>query len=73
MTRVFVVTAYRFGDDESHSYVVGAFSTRVQAKLHSEVEESWRGGKYLCRITELLLDVPCDTEMLDYHYSCTHI
>jgi hypothetical protein len=65
---MYVVTAYRFGNNENHSYVVGVFSSRVQARFNADVEESFRGGKYICEISEFQLDAPIPQEMLDYHY-----
>ena len=42
----FVVTAYRWGLREGHSYVVGASDDFETAKKMAEKEEGWRGGKY---------------------------
>lgn len=64
---VYVVTAYRFGDNELHSYVVGVFTSRDQAKFNADVEETWRGGKYRCEITQWQLDAPVPNEMWEYH------
>lgn len=54
---VYVVTAYRFGDRENHSYVVGVFSTHALAMEASEIEQTWRGGnKYFCEVDEITID-----------------
>ena len=45
-----IITAYRFGDKENHSYVVGAFSTKDEAIRQAKKEEEWRGGKYDCEV-----------------------
>ena len=50
--KVYVVTAYRFGDRERHSYIVGIYDTEATAILASEDEENFRGGKYLCEILQ---------------------
>jgi hypothetical protein len=55
---VFIVTAYRWGDRENHSYVVGAFSTKDEAILWAKKEEEWRGGKYDCEVIVMQLNYP---------------
>lgn len=55
-TPVFVVQMDRWGDDESHTYVVGVFSSRMAA-MHAGIDEkNYRGGKYEPRVVELGLD-----------------
>jgi hypothetical protein len=54
--KVFVVTAYRWGSNENHSYVVGVYSTMERAKKAGDLEESYRGGKYSCHILDVELD-----------------
>lgn len=55
--KVFNVHAYRFGDRERHSYLVGIFSTKAKAKRAAKQEETIRGGnKYRCEIIEIELD-----------------
>lgn len=73
----FLVTALRWGWDDTHHYVVGLFTARELAERAAELEEAWRGGKYQCVITELeaLGEVPTrrvdlgdgwgETEVLD--------
>lgn len=56
--KVYVVTAYRWGDHEQHSYVVGAFSNPNKATRSKHDEEQHRGGKYSCEIVELMVDRP---------------
>jgi hypothetical protein len=56
MNSIFVVTAYRYGDTEKHSYVVGAYTTKEKAEQAKNSEESYRGGKYECGIAELVID-----------------
>lgn len=48
--KVFIVTAYRDGDKEGHSYVVGARANRNDAFKLKAAEENHRGGKYICEI-----------------------
>ena len=48
----YVVTAYRYGNLELHSYVLGVYKKKHAAIKRAEAEESYRGGKYSCRIVE---------------------
>jgi hypothetical protein len=50
---IYVVTAYRFGDRELHSYVVGAFDTAEKAIKQAKIEREWRGGKYECEVRSM--------------------
>lgn len=50
---MFVVSAYRFGNKESHSYVVGMFNTIDRATKAASDEIEWRGGKYECEILSM--------------------
>jgi len=59
-SEIYTVTAYRWGDRENHSYIVGAFQVpgdndKAEAlALDAAVEESnYRGGKYECEILAL--------------------
>lgn len=49
---VFVVEMLRWGDDESHHYLVGVLDNLKEAQEVGEIEKSWRSGKYEYRITE---------------------
>lgn len=62
--KVWVVTAYRFGDKERHSYVVGVFNSEAIAK-YASIEEVWRGGKYKCDATCFDIADKPDQEKLD--------
>jgi len=55
---IYIITAYRFGDKENHSYVVGAFSTKDEAIRQAKKEEEWRGGKYDCEVIVMQLNDP---------------
>jgi hypothetical protein len=52
MMKIFTVIANRWGDDESHSYFVGAYDDVVRAYRAAIAEEYWRGGKYECVVHE---------------------
>jgi len=66
---ILVVTAYRWGDQESHSYVVGAYLNYGSAAYAADVEKTWRGGKYECKITEHTIG-EIEEKKDEYHKSC---
>ena len=53
---VYIVLARRFGNSETHAYVVGAFDNIDLANKHADSEESYRGGKYSCEIVKCELN-----------------
>ena len=57
---VYIVTMYRYGDREKHSYVLGAFSTENNAREWGEKEKDYRGGKYEPEIIWFYVDSPTD-------------
>lgn len=54
--RIFVCTAYRWGDREKHSYVVGVFDDLERAIHYAKAEKEWRGNKYECEIISMPLN-----------------
>jgi hypothetical protein len=59
--KVYVVTMYRWGNHEEHSYVLGVWTNKIVAENYGITEESWRGGKYESEVTEWDLDAnECD-------------
>ena len=54
--KVYVVTAYRWGDRAYLSYVVGVFQKKLAAIKRTEEEEEYRGGKYRCEVLEWVID-----------------
>lgn len=55
-TNMYVVTAYRYGDRESHSYVVGVFKKKAKAQEAALAERETRGGMYRCEVLECSVD-----------------
>lgn len=53
---VYVVTMYRYGNHERHSYVLGVWSNEKDAVKAGFVEETWRAGKYKAEITTWIVD-----------------
>lgn len=45
---IYIVTAYRWGDAESHSYNLGVFTKKKKAQDVAESHCTYRGGKYAC-------------------------
>jgi hypothetical protein len=54
--KVYTVDAFRWGDRENHSYLVGVYSTKEKAEKAARQEEVYRGGKYECEILEWDID-----------------
>ena len=46
MKNVYVVTMYRYGDREKHSYVLGVFDNKFMAMSWGEQEKAFRANKY---------------------------
>ena len=55
---VYVVTMYRYGNRERHSYVCGVFTDNDEAKKWAEAEMIFRGNKYVPEITCFALNNP---------------
>lgn len=51
---IYVVTAYRWGQRNAHSYVVGAFTNKTAAIECAEAHVDYRGGKYGCEVVNAL-------------------
>lgn len=49
---LYTVHAYRFGDRDSHQYMVGVFGKKSVALKEAGTEEAYRGGKYSCEVLE---------------------
>lgn len=52
---VYVITAYRWGGRDNHSYVVAVSTSEKKALITAEKEEKYRGGKYECSVEKFLL------------------
>jgi hypothetical protein len=48
---IYVVEMLRYGDRESHSYVVGVFTSASEAEKCGLYYDYWRGGKYRASIS----------------------
>ena len=58
---VYVVTMYRWGDRECHSYLLGVYSIKTKAEKAALTEKDFRGGnKYYPEILEITVNGPPD-------------
>lgn len=64
----------RFGETESHHYIVGAFATEELAEKAGIIEKAWRGNKYEYRIVpeDLNNDLPEPywKDKIDWYEDC---
>lgn len=54
---IFVVIAYRWGENSNHSYTLGAFNRLDQAKKCADSHTDYRGGKYACVVEKCKLSI----------------
>jgi len=54
--KLYVTTAYKYGNRNKHNYVVGIFEDFESAYAAAEKEEQERAGKYSCVVRETLLN-----------------
>lgn len=62
---LYIVDMLRFGNDESHHYVLGVYSTIEGANFAGDAEQRWRGGKYEKRIIQTELNAPVPNAWID--------
>lgn len=55
-TVIYIVTAYRWGSRENHSYVVGCFNDLELAIKCADGQAIYRGGKYKCVVEESVMN-----------------
>lgn len=53
----YVVTAYRWGNQNDHSYLVGVYSTPEKAIEVADSHTIYRGGKYACWVEKAIVDL----------------
>lgn len=71
--KLYVVTMYRWGNRDNHSYFLGAFDNKATAKEEWEKEEINRGGKYYAEVIETEINdlnhkILIDIEKRDIEY-----
>jgi len=57
---LYIIHAFRYGNHENHSYLVGVFTDKETALKEADTEEDYRGGKYECEVTEWEVDKSLD-------------
>ena len=67
--KLYALEMLRWGDVETHHYMVGVYSTYAQAEIAGDVEKTWRAGKYEPRIVAFDLD-HIDKEKTDLWREC---
>ena len=50
---LYVVTMYRWGDRDAHSYVLGVYTKKNAAIKAAELDTEYRGGKYAPEVLEV--------------------
>lgn len=59
---IYIVTAYKWGLRDNHSYIIGAFKKKDKAIKVADSHTTYRGGKYGCAVDECKLDSFTNTE-----------
>lgn len=54
--KLYVITAYRWGNMSEHSYLLGVFTDLDKAKKVADSHCKYRGGKYACVVEECELN-----------------
>ena len=64
--KVYIVTAYRYGNRADHSYNIGVFQKKSKAKQVAESHCTYRNGKYDCVVDECKLNKFDNDDADDY-------
>ena len=67
---LYITEMLRWGEDETHHYILGVYSSKEGAIFAGEIEKSWRGGKYEYPVVPKKLDAALGQEQYDYHIKC---
>jgi hypothetical protein len=67
---LYVTEMLRWGEQETHHYIVGVYSSKEGATFAGEIEKTWRGGKYDYQVVPMELDASAPDEQYQYHISC---
>lgn len=54
--KIYIVTAYRWGEQKDHSYNLGVFKNKEKAKEVADSHRDYIGGKYACVVDECVLN-----------------
>lgn len=64
---IYITEMLRWGEPETHHYIVGAYSSREQASLAGDIEEAWRGGKYTSSVKIFEVDEQIPEDKIRYY------
>ena len=53
---IYVVIAYRWGENSNHSYTLGAFNKKHAAIKCADSHTAYRGGKYGCVVEQCVIN-----------------
>lgn len=53
---IYIVTSYRWGEREKHSYNIGVFTKKEKAIEIADSHRDYRGGKYACVVEKCIID-----------------
>lgn len=70
---VYITQMLRWGDLESHHYIVGVFTSKLLAEQEGEIEKAWRGGKYEYQVLECVVNPEQNVEKVEWYLSCTGV
>lgn len=59
---IFIVEAWRGGDNHQHSYVLGCWDNFEAAKKAADEHAEYRGGKYHCVVQQCKLNAEMDSD-----------
>ena len=57
MKKIYTVKAYKWGDRDGYSYLVGVYGSKKSALNAAKNEEEYRGRKYECEVLEWILNI----------------
>lgn len=73
MPKMYVVTMQRWGDSETHHYLLGLFDSIPLAREKAIEEEEYRGGKYEALIQEVGVNFLPKTDDAYYKFNWDNI
>lgn len=64
--KLYIVIAYRWGNMDNSSHLVGIFNKKDRALKEAANKEKESGFKYSCLIQEVPLNTPCNARNIHY-------
>lgn len=66
---IYVTEMLRWGEDETHHYIIGAFDNKKTAEQYGDAHKSYRGGKYEYRVVAIELNSQ-EQDVVEYRIGC---